>query len=96
MASIRVSPEMLSNAATKIAQQNENFLRASADLKRAADALAATWDGQDHDAFVREHEQIDRWYKRMSEVVAAYVAGMKQAASEYQEMDNEMASHIKG
>ena len=96
MASIKVSPEMLSNAAAKIEQQNENFLRASTQLKRAADALAATWDGQDHDEFVREQEQIDQWYKRMSEVVTTYAAGMKQAASEYQEMDNEMASHIKG
>lgn len=95
MAIIEVTVSDLQNASSKISQANETFREAAAALKAAADQLAGTWEGTSRDTFVQEQQEIDNWYKAMSEVVDQYVASMKNAAEQYESTDAEAAALIR-
>lgn len=92
---IKVKISELQNAASKVSQANASFRDAAMALKAAADALADTWDGGAHDAFVQEQEQIDKWYKMMAEVVDGFVDSLNQAAIDYIETDITGANLIR-
>ncbi len=93
---LTVTISELTSAAQKIAQANESFREAATALKQAADALADTWEGDAHEIFVQEQEQIDQWYKQMANVVDTYVAAMKQTASDYEATDAAAVGIING
>ena len=95
MANITVTISELQNAAEKISQACEQYQAAANSLKSAADALAATWEGDSQVAFVNEQEQANAWYLKMAEIVNEYVAEMKAAASKYEETDQEAAQTIR-
>lgn len=92
---IKVKISELQSAASKVSQANQTFREAAAALKASADALAETWEGGAHDAFVQEQEQIDKWYKMMAETVDGFVASMSQAAVDYEETDVTAAQLIR-
>lgn len=95
MALIQVTISELTGAANKIAKSNESFREAVAAVKAATEALADTWEGPTRDAFVAEQEQIDGWYKSMSDCVDQYVASMNAAANAYLETDAAASNLIK-
>lgn len=95
MANIMVTISELQNAADKIAQACEQYQAAANSLKSAADALAATWEGDSQVAFVNEQEQANAWYLKMADIVNEYVAQMKAAAAKYEETDASAAQTIR-
>lgn len=95
MANIMVTISELQNAAEKISQACEQYQAAANSLKSAADALAATWEGDSQVAFVNEQEQANAWYLKMADIVNEYVAEMKAAASKYEETDQNAAQTIR-
>lgn len=95
MALIQVTVSELQSAANKISKANETFRETAAAVKTAAEALGDTWEGPSRDAFIAEQEEIDNWYRLMSECVDAYVASMNTAATEYLETDKAASDLIK-
>lgn len=95
MSLIKVRISELQGAASKISQANQTFRDAAIALKAAAEALADTWEGGAHDAFVQEQEQINKWYEMMAEVVDGFVVSMNQAAVDYNETDQAGAQLIR-
>lgn len=95
MANIMVTISELQNAAERISQACEQYQAAANSLKSAADALAATWEGDSQVAFVNEQEQANAWYLKMADIVNEYVAEMKAAASKYEETDQSAAQTIR-
>ncbi|MGN0996881.1 MAG: WXG100 family type VII secretion target [Candidatus Ventricola sp.] len=92
---IKVTISELQGAANKVSQANSNFRDAAAALKAAADALADTWEGGAHDAFVQEQDQINKWYDTMAEVVDGFVSSMTQAAADYEATDQAGAQIVR-
>lgn len=95
MPNIKVSTSEMQNAASKVSQANETFRAAAAALKAAANALADTWEGGAHDAFVQEQQEIDKWYAMMADVVDGFVANLNQSAVDYDETDAKGAQMIR-
>ena len=91
---IRVTVSELQSAAQKLSQACESYRAAAASLKSAADALAATWEGDSQVKFAAEQEQANAWYNKMAEIVDNYVAQLNSAAAKYTETDSEAANLI--
>jgi WXG100 family type VII secretion target len=91
---IRVTISELQSAAQKLSQACESYRSAAASLKSAADALAATWEGDSQVTFAAEQEQANAWYNKMAEIVDAYVAQLNKAAEDYATADAEGATLI--
>ena len=91
---IRVTISELQSAAQKISQACESYRSAAASLKNAADALAATWEGDSQVAFAAEQEQANAWYNKMAEIVDSYVNQLNNAAAKYPATDSEAANLI--
>lgn len=87
MAFVEVTISELQSAASTISQANEEFLEAVEAMKSAVEALNASWEGPAHDAFNDEQQQMDRWYRAMSDVVSTYVEQINTTARTYAQMD---------
>lgn len=91
---IRVTISELQSAAQKLSQACESYREAATSLKSAADALAATWEGDSQVAFAAEQEQANAWYNKMAEIVNTYVDQLNKAAKEYANVDASAATLI--
>ncbi len=95
MARFEVTISEMQSAASKIQQAAENFLEAANQVFSAAEALSNSWEGDSQVAFAAEQQQANAWYKKMTEIVNTYVAGLNTAAKTYAQADQESTAAIR-
>ena len=95
MKTLEVTVSELTSGASNIRSANEALRDTAAQMKQAADELAAMWEGPTKERFVSVQADINQWYQQISSVVEEYAKSMETAANEYENTDKAAANAIR-
>lgn len=86
----------LTQAANELNQASETYEEAVNAAKATAEELAANWEGEAKDAFVKHQENAYDFYKKMLNIVREMISVVRQAIQKYQEMADAVQSIVGG
>jgi WXG100 family type VII secretion target len=71
------------------------FTEATENTKQAADTVAAGWEGDAREAFVREQEEAIGYYREMARLVTEYREKVGKASKAYTDTDARCAKLLR-
>ena len=89
---IRVTPEMLELASRKMDDAIDRYRSLYRSLYERVDALQATWQGKDHQAYMSQIQGFEGDFSRMANLMQAYSVYLKQSAKAYCETQETIAN----
>jgi WXG100 family type VII secretion target len=85
----------LDASANRLTANLEEFRTATDNTSKAADTVAAGWEGDSRDAFVAEQREAMQYYGEMSRLVQTFIADLREARRDYQTADTEGARILR-
>ena len=81
---ITVTPEQLTNAATKIEQSAGEYQRTYTQLYSEVESMRAAWDGADNTAYTAQIKGFEDDFQLMQKLMLDYASFLKTAAKNYE------------
>ena len=79
----------------RIKRSADDYATASMAARKAADNLAASWEGDAQRAFVREQAIAHAWYTEMAGLASAFAQALAVAADSYAQTDADAGHRIQ-
>ena len=97
MASIKMTPQELRDAATFLEGKRDEIVSAVSDLKRKVDATTAEWSGAAQSSFVESfNEMLPMLTESFPQVITGIASQLTGAADAIETADEEVAKAFKG
>lgn len=97
MASIKMTPQELRDAATFLEGKRDEIVSAVSDLKGKVDATTAEWSGAAQSSFVESfNEMLPMLTESFPEVITGIASQLTGAADAIETADEEVAKAFKG
>lgn len=93
---IRVTPEMLENAATSIESLANEYKAQYTELYSTTGNLASTWTGEDNVAFVNQIEGFKADLNAMYAKMMDYASYLRTTAKSYRDTQEAIVKQAKG
>lgn len=87
---IRVTPEFLDLASSRIDAQVEQYQALYARLYEEIDNLSSCWQGKDHQAYTDQIRGFEGDFVKMAQLMREYSLYLKQSANAYRETQNQI------
>ncbi|MCR5230130.1 MAG: WXG100 family type VII secretion target [Solobacterium sp.] len=94
MRNITVDPAQLEAAASRIEDQNQDYVRAFSGLFEAVDTMKAGWEGKDNTAFSGKISQFESDFREMSLLCAQYAEFLHSSARSYIQVQDDLTSQV--
>ena len=95
MAGFQVTISEMYNAASKIHDAAEDYLKTACKVYSISETLGESWEGDSQVAFMEEQRKAAEWFKKMAALVESYVQMIQRAAKAYQEADQQATNSIR-
>ncbi|MCD8214799.1 MAG: WXG100 family type VII secretion target [Clostridiales bacterium] len=84
MAEIKVSSELLRQAASDIKQQYTTFTEIAADIEQGVGTLSSTWEGDAFTSFKAKFDTLKPTLESYGQVIQEYAAFLETSAEQYE------------
>lgn len=92
---INVDPAKLESSAARIEQQMAAYERHYRQLFQQVDAMAASWQGKDNQAFTQQIKGFEGDFRSMQTLMNEYASFLKLSARAYRDMQSERAQQAR-
>lgn len=93
---INVSTTEMNNYAVKLRNVETNLTEIKKSLDECMGRLADEWAGDAFDNYYDQYQQIEFKFEKTIEYIESFAEAINQTAKNFEEMDKELASSIKG
>ena len=94
MATIQVTPDMLSAKANELRSLKANHDDAMTKMRTLITSLNEIWKGEAQTAYINKYESMQPTFNNFSEMIEGYARLMDTAVATMQEQDSALASQI--